>query len=159
MKLKWTKERDARFWDKVYIEEDEDCWLWFAAITSSGYGAFSYSKGKLISAHKVSWAIHKNNDTLSPRNLQIMHLCDNKVCVNPQHLAMGTARQNNLDAFKRGLNTPINKIVGRPSKNPYCKHGHERSKENTIIKDGYKLCKPCRQETYRKSKLKKHPSP
>jgi hypothetical protein len=88
-----------------------------------------------------------------------MHLCDNKVCVNPQHLVMGTARQNNLDAFKRGLNTPIHKIVGRPSQNPYCKHGHKRSKENTIIKDGYKLCKPCRQETYRKSKLKKNLSP
>jgi len=163
VKLKWTKERDQRFWDKVWIDEEEDdCWYWIAATTSRGYGAFAYSPRKIITAHKLSYSLAKNKGVLVSPKLHVMHMCDNKVCVNPGHLILGTARDNNIDAIERGLTTPIDQIVGRPILNKTCKRGHPRNKKNTIIKskNGYQypLCYVCYLESnrrYRKRLSKK----
>lgn len=153
MRLRWTKERDQRFWDKVWIDEEEDeCWYWIAATTSRGYGAFAYTKRKVITAHKLSYSLAKNKGVLVSSKYHVMHMCDTKICVNPSHLILGTAKENNRDGRERGLIPSIDEIVGRPSLNSHCRHGHKRTKENTVYKQGYPLCAICVRESNRKSK-------
>jgi len=157
-KLKMTEERLKRFWDKVAIKGEDECWLWLAAVTSRGYGAFAYEKNNIQSAHKMSWAMAKNKNKMADPSMHVMHTCDVKNCVNPKHLELGTPKQNQNDAIKRGLSKSIGEIVGKPSKKRLCRRGHKRTKANTVIKKKagveYPLCRACYLENNIKSRNK-----
>lgn len=84
-----------RFFDKV--DKTEGCWFWKAARRGK-YGVFEY-KGKTIDAHRVSWEIHNG---IIPEKLYVCHTCDIPLCVNPDHLFLGTHSENMIDAYKKG---------------------------------------------------------
>ena len=88
-----------RFWSKVEIKGDEDCWEWIAARYSNGYGAFARRKGKVSCAHRMAYELTKGP---VPPGLFVMHSCDNKACCNPSHLSVGTCLENTRDAVARG---------------------------------------------------------
>lgn len=95
-------ERDliaARLWPKV--NKTESCWLWTGSLDRDGYGQLGFrSAGKttLLKGHRLSWEFSYGP---IPKTLQINHRCDVRHCLRPEHLYLGTQRQNLDDARKR----------------------------------------------------------
>lgn len=148
--------RADRFWNKVDKPSPHQCWQWKAARQSSGYGAFAYRPKHIVTAHRVSWAMSNNNGILPDSKLVVMHLCDNKLCVNPSHLSLATVAVNNLDAINKGIRLSIEEHVGIPILNELCRHGHPRTLENTTFRKkkgySYALCKVCLRERSKRAK-------
>lgn len=90
-----------RFWRHVTAGAENECWLWQGA-TIKGYGALrmqrSHSPG-YVYAHRMSYEIHKG---AIPADQHVCHSCDNPLCVNPNHLWVGTNRENVTDMDAKG---------------------------------------------------------
>jgi transcriptional regulator with XRE-family HTH domain len=102
-----SKIRDV-FWPKVDTRPGHgpngDCWIWTGYADPSGYG--SLAGGALfpgrhspVKAHQASWVLHNGP---IPKGLYVCHKCDNPPCVRPDHLFVGTQKQNIRDAMRKG---------------------------------------------------------
>ena len=91
----------VRFWLKV--EKTESCWVWTAAKNTGGYGAVK-SDGKSHQAHRLAY--EWENGPI-PKGICVLHHCDNRSCVNPSHLFLGTIGDNNRDCFAKGRQPPM----------------------------------------------------
>jgi hypothetical protein len=100
-----------RFWSKV--DFSGECWEWKAAKTLNGYGIFRLSSSFANYAHRFVWELFNGP---IPDGIFTLHRCDNRSCVNPSHLFLGSADDNAKDmVFKHrqsmGEHRPLHKLT------------------------------------------------
>lgn len=109
VKDRWYWEKIIKkFWSKADIKDEYDCWLWKGGIRSDGYGQ-AYDGYKSITAHVMAWKIVNGNipKFINNRKTVIRHTCNNKLCVNPSHLGLGTYSDNANDVHRTGKNVAL----------------------------------------------------
>lgn len=95
----WRAITFARFWAKVKRADAKDCWTWTGQTNGRGYGQFYVIRLRRVRAHRFSWLMSRGE---IPAGLEVCHRCDNTRCVNPDHLFLGTHRDNHLDSVRKG---------------------------------------------------------
>lgn len=132
--------RADRLHSKVEIDAS-GCWVWQGATTSTGYGVF-WLDGKQERAHRAAWLLHRGS---IPEGRHVLHTCDVRACVNPDHLYLGDDLDNARDRDQRRRNP---RIEARRSQT-HCIHGHPMTQENTYVdpKRGTRACRTCRAES------------
>lgn len=127
----------ARFWSKVDVRSRGNaCWNWKGALEGSGYGCFSLKEnpnhGK---AHRL---VYEAVYGPIPKGMLVCHKCDNRKCVNPNHLFLGTPKDNMADAASKG------RMVSANGAKTHCPNGHPYIPENIAWqRHGYRKCKTC----------------
>lgn len=87
---------------------ESGCWEWTSTLSNKGYGECNHN-GKRHYAHRLSYILFKGeiND-----GLHVCHTCDNPKCVNPEHLFLGTRKDNMRDAVSKGRFNSEKRIEG-----------------------------------------------
>lgn len=124
--------------------DDRGCWEWYGALKSktelrNRYGVTCPPMTQTTyKAHRVVYAMYKED----PGNHLVCHSCDNPSCVNPEHMFLGTSKDNIQDAVKKGRMVSLQADANRLK--THCKRGHEFTEKNTRIADGYRrMCRTC----------------
>lgn len=134
---------EDRFWSKVDRRDIDECWPWLAAKDQHGRGQF-WARGKLMRAPRIAWELA--NGAEFPEGMDACHSCDNPNCVNPSHIWPGTARDNAIDAHRKGrVRTPWELgIVPHNKLKTHCKRGHPFDSKNTCkLRNGRRQCRAC----------------
>jgi hypothetical protein len=139
-----TVDKD-RFWS--FVAKGDGCWEWTGYRGEQGYGVFSLG-GKNHRAHRFSYA-HNVGPVRSGQ--MVCHRCDNPSCVRPDHLFLGSGKDNAADCiakgrfpFRYGLNAT------------HCQRGHEFTPENTYTsRSGKRNCRTCKRAAERARRIPK----
>ena len=88
----------ARFWAKVDVRGQDDCWEWTGFVARGGYGMFNLL-GKTVRAHRLCYILSYGP---IPEGYLACHHCDNRKCCNPTHIFSGTHHDNVMDMVRKG---------------------------------------------------------
>lgn len=128
-----AKALELRWWDRVDIGTDVECWPWLQSTGSHGYGQ-SWDGVTVRLAHRMAWTLHHGEQV--PNGMTVDHICRNRVCCNPGHLRLMTNVEN---ARRNGA-----------SQRTHCPTGHPYDDENTYRDpQGHRTCRTCAKERRR----------
>lgn len=129
-----------RFWENVCPEPNSGCFLWMGSVIKQGYGRIRRENcGPGLTAHRASWEIHYG---AIPEGMCVLHKCDTPSCVRPEHLFLGTNKDNTQDCIAKGRF--VSPHAARNKAKTHCIHGHEFTADNTRIRlDGSRACIKC----------------
>lgn len=151
------------------VEDENGCWIW-QKQKNHRYGTIKLRKGESIGAHRAAYLLWVGE---IPPGMLVCHRCDVTKCCNPEHLFLGTPKQNSEDCSSKGRWRPkkgkdhYNYKHGRYSEhapatepNPkgprtHCKYEHELTPENSHVYRGYVNCRQCRRDAKRRYLQKK----
>lgn len=88
-----------RFWKYLDRRGDDECWAWKSAHSTHGYGILSDTRLTCLYAHRLAYQLLVGP---IPDDLHVLHTCDNRGCLNPKHLFLGTQVDNNKDRHMKG---------------------------------------------------------
>jgi len=145
-------ESRKKIFEEYYIPEPmSGCWIWIGS-TCAGYGRVGMKQlkrifinikkmpfiGREVYAHRLSWFLFKGTN---PKELDVLHKCDNPLCVNPDHLFLGTQKDNIMDRNKKdrqakGEKSGLSKLTEEEIRNIK----NDKRKQTEIGKD-YKVTK------------------
>lgn len=99
------KTLEERLWDRVDKNPGQgpngDCWQWMGYVHPTGYGQIGRTTqpGDNINTHRAAYIVAKGE---IPDGLWVLHTCDNRLCCNPDHLWLGTPKENTQDMISKG---------------------------------------------------------
>ena len=145
-----------RFWEKVDKDSghrvagmESDCWLWTAAFNGVGYGKLMTHKiGRssiLVDSHRLSWQLANG---LIPDSLWVLHRCDNRACIRPDHLFLGTVTDNNVDMAEKGRSAARKKT--------HCANGHPFDVTRSVNGRRARRCSICERAANRRCYARHH---
>ncbi len=122
--------------DALAINLDAPCWL-HQGYRSKGYGAMR-ANGKQVAAHRYMWTVMRGP---IPEGIHIHHLCEIKLCLNPQHMTLVTPREHVFLG---------NTWARRHIETTHCPQGHPYDEANTYRRKTKRYCLECRRESDRR---------
>lgn len=122
----------ARLYKNIYKNPENGCWEWMGYLSKFGHGRIGY-RDKVYLTHRISYELNKG---IIPEEMLVCHTCDNPKCVNPEHLFLGTQKDNLQDAFDKDR---LYKIPAMPGENnPMAKITNEEAKKiRSELKQGF----------------------
>ncbi len=134
-----------RFWSHVnkdgpiVVGALGPCWMWTGSKSGKGYGNFSVA-GKTQNAHR--W-LHQQLFGPIPKGILVCHKCDNRPCVQPEHLFRGTNQDNIRDCARKGRIYRGGARIPWTRTKTHCVRGHPLAGENVCHSGGRRNCRTC----------------
>ena len=119
------------------------CWVWTRCVNSTGYGSIGVD-GKMVNVHRFSWRLHFGE---IPKGQYVLHKCDVRACVNPQHLFLGSQLQNIRDGQGKGRIYKLGEDA--------CKNKHPALPKNVYFTKGHRFCLLCKRDSRKRVKARR----
>lgn len=128
------------FWKRKRVIASSGCWEYTGHIMASGYGRLSFGGNHNYLAHRLAYKLTFGS---IPDGMLVCHKCDNRKCINPDHLFLGTHLDNTFDMLLKNRHPTMGNWVT-------CKNGHDRDQHSYLYFDKsgtlFRICRVCKYE-------------